>query len=747
MPKYLILDHGGVLDGEITLEAPQANDLLIAQIDEGTFQVLKDGVKIVKALNELVNNWEYQLAFHSKNTERSQLELLRKLQQACALKGLTFPKVVAMAARDPSLYSGVSPNHPQIHNHNGMLIAGYDLEEDGKACVRKALMRALNIAPGDINNHIIIDDGAPVIAAATKEGWQGFRVGDLSLSQIIHQIYSSAINTKEYIVCCLSMQVMQDPVVAVDGFIYERSFITDWLSRSNTSPISQQELANNHLISHPGLKNYLHNNPNINYQIEFEIQRWHKIKSEISCFKNLLELPPQLKALIQPMPWEYLSDLNKAAALQARHIDSYQFLTAGFQNFIAESSKYQRDLMGQISTATLWLQNLDLHQNWITNYQSGKVPNFLKIKPIVMTGKSWHFDATPTLEHNEQFKIFPGGYGDYQKVLECYNRSPIPGSQIAKVEVIYNHSMDRIFDTNLNLLQAKQMQAAFTPSWQHEPGSMEQQNWRQLIHAKWLQTAEPHVDSDFPAVKLIPAWHGTRPEALQSIASTGYSNLRSTDDGYIGAGIYSTPEPKYAQQYSRGMLLMNWISMFSAFPVIDGDMPKLRGKGNYKNYDGHFAPVKFKNNDYFPCTPQELPDFHEIVVFQQAQCLPRYIVYLSSGGPTVMPNPEQQVPTQSCFMALNELSTEKQAQLPANWDKLSDIFKLNYLHTHRIASFDLLKLEFKQKISQATQQRRHEIIHEGAHMSVRNFWESHESFRISAIDNQLNATSACRLRM
>jgi hypothetical protein len=43
--------------------------------------------------------------------------------------------------------------------------------------------------------------------------------------------------------------------------------------------------------------------------------------------------------------------------------------------------------------------------------------------------------------------------------------------------------------------------------------------------------------------------------------------------------------------YSSGILLINWVAVFSVFPVISQDMEQFVGGGNYQNYDAHFVPV------------------------------------------------------------------------------------------------------------------------------------------------------------
>ena len=48
--------------------------------------------------------------------------------------------------------------------------------------------------------------------------------------------------------CTLTQEMMEDPVIAADGFSYERSAIEDWLSRrSGSSPMTGAPLAHQHL--------------------------------------------------------------------------------------------------------------------------------------------------------------------------------------------------------------------------------------------------------------------------------------------------------------------------------------------------------------------------------------------------------------------------------------------------------------------------------------------------------------------
>ena len=56
----------------------------------------------------------------------------------------------------------------------------------------------------------------------------------------------------------ITFEEMNDPVVASDGFTYDRSFIEDWFRENNTSPTTGGELPTKELIPNNSLKRLLH---------------------------------------------------------------------------------------------------------------------------------------------------------------------------------------------------------------------------------------------------------------------------------------------------------------------------------------------------------------------------------------------------------------------------------------------------------------------------------------------------------
>jgi len=198
MRYYLIFDHGGVLDGEMIMGAPAENDLVLGNVGDGILNVLKGGVFFVKTLIKLVQAYDYQIVFHSKNREVDQLRILKQLQKACRTKGLTFPKVTVMAVYDTHQFKNFFPSAPRIirDRAHGITVVGYGYDKDGKSCVRQALSAALDISEDERGQHIVFDDGISVVNAAREEGYQAYLIGNgenaYSLTVAIEHVLDAA---------------------------------------------------------------------------------------------------------------------------------------------------------------------------------------------------------------------------------------------------------------------------------------------------------------------------------------------------------------------------------------------------------------------------------------------------------------------------------------------------------------------------------------------------------------------------
>lgn len=295
--------------------------------------------------------------------------------------------------------------------------------------------------------------------------------------------------------------------------------------------------------------------------------------------------------------------------------------------------------------------------------------------------KVWHFDVNlkPGPEtFKESYTLIPAGDKDLKKVMEAYSHNPVPGYDIGRVQIIYNSELNRTFAGRLRLLQSRHDSVAFQPKWATE----NEGELRGAIHTLFEKMTAAYQDKDCPNVKLIPVWHGTKPEILPSLFKAGFASLALVDAGYFGKGIYGPYEAEYSHRvYSKGALLLNWCSVYSAYPVIDGDMLKLEGRANFANYDAHFAPMLPEDlldphpESYVPCKPGQRPHCAEIVVFDSAQMLPRYLVELQA---SLLKTPSVSVPEKTSgnsAVLYAYLASEWQAKAKAKPDTKGQVKK------------------------------------------------------------------------
>ena len=84
---------------------------------------------------------------------------------------------------------------------------------------------------------------------------------------VLLSLFAKGVEPYKDWVCPISHQLMVDPVVAQDGHSYERTEITEWLSRSSESPMDRSIIDNKTLYTNIGLKTAIqewkNNNPEL----------------------------------------------------------------------------------------------------------------------------------------------------------------------------------------------------------------------------------------------------------------------------------------------------------------------------------------------------------------------------------------------------------------------------------------------------------------------------------------------------
>jgi hypothetical protein len=218
---------------------------------------------------------------------------------------------------------------------------------------------------------------------------------------------------------------------------------------------------------------------------------------------------------------------------------------------------------------------------------------------------------------------------EYKNVVNMFMKYTKRNFNITKIMCINNEPLSTLFGHRLDNLALRLKKPIFQPKWDNEKNVPQRK--------KYNEKMENLAVEKYKGVSIIPVFHGCRKQVVYEICETGFANLKTTDMGYFGAGIYGTPHAEYAATvYGDGVVILCYMSVGHAYPVVDGDMEKLMGKSNYANFDSHFIPVVPKNPQlhalgkeavYFPCRPDAQAVYDELVVFQESQIVPRYVIY------------------------------------------------------------------------------------------------------------------------
>ena len=257
---------------------------------------------------------------------------------------------------------------------------------------------------------------------------------------------------------------------------------------------------------------------------------------------------------------------------------------------------------------------------------------------------------------------------------------------IKRIWAVQQKGQTQTFEHHLSNVES--LGATFKPDWQNEASRPQRekiiQRWKRITDFYAPFQLEERRAIPFTQAKVLPLWHGSSEGKCQSICESGFiipgkhnvgQGIQTgaiTDVGFFGSGIYFTTSARYAVDiYSRGHLLLAWVSMREPFPVVKEDMKLLEGKGSYKMHDAHYIPVAPKNStdpycpDYYPCNPAEDPICDEFVVFQNAQTKTHFWIELQVDLPYSLSTIPQTVGEllDLVFQVLQEASVKNDSDL------------------------------------------------------------------------------------
>jgi len=235
--------------------------------------------------------------------------------------------------------------------------------------------------------------------------------------------------------------------------------------------------------------------------------------------------------------------------------------------------------------------------------------------------------------------------GEQRKNCKLFQLKPESKSYATVKDLIYKHLgggrviIKDIFAVyNMNLLHAfliyeTNLEERFTQA----PQLYKHQKWQQQDPdglKQWIQDVFSIYTSSFTwnndrIIKIIPQIHGTEFETAIAICETGFTTLALLDNGWYGKGIYFTSNVEYAIPYFGPKKVPTFIIAYvipgNPYPVSEHPMEdnSLAGTALQSGAQSHYVVTSIKG---FPVTKPCSSHFDELVITQEAQVVPAFIV-------------------------------------------------------------------------------------------------------------------------
>jgi len=220
-------------------------------------------------------------------------------------------------------------------------------------------------------------------------------------------------------------------------------------------------------------------------------------------------------------------------------------------------------------------------------------------------------------------------------------------NKIKRVYAINNPQLYNAFNVYRNLLWEKLNRQEYlfkSTSWMDAPDS----GARRAHYNKFMEytTSYPwNISSTH--VNVIPMLQGTSKTAAWNIVKQGFATVATLDDGWFGKGIYFTSAFEWARFFStvasrkdlnaEKCMVLSLVIPGNIYPVTEAhdSGESLRGKSvKGTGYQSHYTNVHAANSYAggkaflagHVCNPPAGKVYDELVVFQDAQALPLFVI-------------------------------------------------------------------------------------------------------------------------
>jgi len=349
--------------------------------------------------------------------------------------------------------------------------------------------------------------------------------------------------------------------------------------------------------------------------------------TETSSDKYLLFVTYKESNIKMEVPVSTLDILKKkiAARFSIREEFRLEYFDEDFQKFAILTAFDELKPKSQITVKPF------NHQPWQFS------PSFLEDKHWKVHGGSTTSYKSFYIVENSKIINQPE-YNNFEKLLKKWGKEKI--GKITELIALQNDGLETAFLFYTHSLIEK---------FRSSPQLFKKETWknkqdvqdRQWVHDQYTKSTQIFEDwSEDKEVPIIPMFHGTTKATGLKIAQTGFSTVATLDDGFYARGIYFTSDFDYASYYSslsgkgkNPCIVVAFVSPGNAYPVLESPVHPntLKGKAGVINpgYQSHFVCVwgtKSNKQVGWPCPPGTKKFTDELVLFQDAQALPKYII-------------------------------------------------------------------------------------------------------------------------
>jgi len=227
---------------------------------------------------------------------------------------------------------------------------------------------------------------------------------------------------------------------------------------------------------------------------------------------------------------------------------------------------------------------------------------------------------------------------DYLTVTDIFcNALDGAAYKISSISVIYNPILLASF-CNSKFFQEDRIKSDpsnfSSTSWKDQNNQL-----RQAVYTNYQTKIVQYSWNNAPnLVPIIYAVHGTDATKAERISISGFASsvLNQRDSGWYGKGVYLSTHAVYCFPYVATrkfpVMIISYVLPGNVYPVIENasSSGKLLGSGIMSGYQSHYICTKPDGTPPHTMDELKIAIYDEIVIQQEAQILPVFVVHLSS---------------------------------------------------------------------------------------------------------------------